>query len=63
MRRKKGTLPADMDINQMARILIAVYRGLTADIILGVKKDEAQDAWIEATNKLLANPTTRRSRE
>jgi AcrR family transcriptional regulator len=63
VRKKKGTLPPDLEPDQMARILIALYRGLTADLILGAKKEEIRDAWTEATNLLLASPSTKRSKE
>jgi hypothetical protein len=37
----------------MARILLALYRGLMADLVLGVKKPEVREAWIKGTDALL----------
>jgi AcrR family transcriptional regulator len=50
--RKKGA-PSDTEAHQMARILLALYRGLMADLVLGVKKPEVREAWIKATDALL----------
>lgn len=62
-RKKKGLLAADLDTHQMERILIGLYRGLTADLILGAEKEEVRKAWIEATARLLAGPSMKRSRD
>jgi len=50
--RKKGA-PSDAEAHQMARILLALYRGLMADLVLGVKKPEVREAWIKGTDALL----------
>lgn len=47
---KKGT-PAEA--HQKAMIVLALYRGFMADLVLGVKKSEVREAWIKATDILL----------
>lgn len=61
--RKKSVLPPDLDTQQMGRILVALYRGLTADLVLGVKRAEVRQAWIEATARLLTGPPSKCSKE
>ncbi len=58
-RKKKGVLPPSLDAHQMAMILIALFRGLNGDLIMGRKKAEVREAWIEATERLLAAPARR----
>jgi AcrR family transcriptional regulator len=50
---KKKSAPSDAEAHQMARIILALYRGLMADLVLGVKKTEVREAWIKATDTLL----------
>jgi hypothetical protein len=51
--KRKGTLPEDFDAPRVARALIALYDGLMAELVLGVKKSEARQAWVEATNRMM----------
>lgn len=54
---KKGRrLSKDFDVPRMARVLLAIHRGLMADLIIGVKKAEVRKAWIEATNLVMNSP-------
>jgi AcrR family transcriptional regulator len=54
--KKKGAVSQDFDVPRMARVLLAVYRGLMADLIMGVKKSEVRQAWIEATSLIMNSP-------
>jgi len=54
--KKNGGLSKDFDVPRMARVLLALYRGLMADLIMGVKKSEVRKAWIEATNLVMNSP-------
>jgi AcrR family transcriptional regulator len=51
--KKKGSLPVDFDAPRVARALIALYDGLMAELVLGVRKSEARLAWAEATNRIM----------
>jgi len=51
--KKRGALPKDFDATRMARVLIALHRGLMADLIMGAKKSEVRQAWIDATNLIM----------
>jgi hypothetical protein len=54
--KKKGAVSQDFDVPRMARVLLAVYRGLMADLIMGVKKSEVRQAWTEATSLIMNSP-------
>lgn len=49
---KKGA-PTEAEAHRMAMIVLALYRGLMADLVLGVKKAEVREAWVKATDTLL----------
>ncbi len=54
--KKRGAVSRDFDVPRMARVLLAVYRGLMADLLMGVKKSEVKQAWTEATNLIMNSP-------
>lgn len=54
--KKRGVLAKDFDAPSMARVLIALHRGLLADLIMDAKKSEVRQAWIEATNLIMKGP-------
>ncbi len=54
--KKRGALTKDFDAPRMARVLIALHRGLMADLIMDAKKSEVRHAWIEATNLIMKGP-------
>jgi AcrR family transcriptional regulator len=62
-RKRKGVLPSDVDAQQTARVLIALYRGLNADLVLGAKKSDVRQAWIDATAKIMASSPGKRSKD
>ena len=47
---KKG---GSADAQQKAMIILALYRGLMADLVLGFKKADVREAWVRATDLLL----------
>lgn len=51
--KKKGGLAKEFDSPRMARVLVALHRGLMVDLIMDAKKSEVRQAWIEATDLLL----------
>lgn len=54
--KMRDTLSRDFDVPRMARILLAVYRGLMVDLLMGVKKSEVKQAWTDATNLIMNSP-------
>jgi AcrR family transcriptional regulator len=54
--KKRGALAKDFDPPRMARVLMALHRGLMADLIIDAKKSEVRQAWIEATNLIMKRP-------
>ncbi len=51
--KRRGAVSRDFDAPRMARVLLAVYRGLMVDLLMGVKKSEVRQAWIDATRLVL----------
>ena len=51
--KKRGALPKGFDALRMARVLIALHRGLMANPIMDAKKSEVRQAWIDATNLIM----------
>lgn len=51
MGRKGG--PSEAEAHQKAMIVLALYRGLMADLVLGAKKSDVREAWTRATDILI----------
>ena len=51
--KASGDLARDADAKRTARALLALYDGLMADLVLGVKKAEVRQAWVEAAARML----------
>lgn len=51
--KKKGGLQAGTDTSVLARVIIALYDGLIANLVIGVDKSEVRKAWLEATRSMV----------
>lgn len=51
--KKQGVLSKSFDAPRGARIMLAVHRGLMADLVLGAKKSEVVQAWVQAMDLIM----------
>ena len=52
---KKGAVPKGFNAKRKARIVIALHRGLMADLLMGARPSEVKHAWVEATDLIMEN--------
>lgn len=53
--KKKHLLPQGLDAAVLARALIALYDGITVDIVLGLDKNQLRETWLESARVLVNN--------
>lgn len=52
---KGGAVPKGFNAGRKARIVIALHRGLMADLLMGARPSEVKRAWVEATDLIMEN--------
>jgi AcrR family transcriptional regulator len=55
--KRKRLLPQALNTALLARGLIALYDGITGDIVLGLDKSQLRETWLESARALVNNPT------
>lgn len=53
--KRNGNLSKSFDAPRMARVMLAIHRGLMADLVLGAKRSDVMQAWLEAMNLIMRN--------
>jgi AcrR family transcriptional regulator len=55
--KRKRLLPQELNTALLARGLIALYDGITGDIVLGLDKSQLRETWLESARALVNNLT------
>ena len=54
--KEKGAIRQTLEPSVLARVVIALYDGLIANVVIGVDKSEVRKAWVEGTRVLVGRP-------